>query len=153
MMLNGFLNKQKKNFGQGMVELALTLPIFLLLLYGIFEIGRLVFMYSAVLNASRDAARYAAAADAVRANDAGYQEYYKDCEGIRLRAQTVSAIVNLSASDAVLVSYDGGPGYGGMMMQPRLTCASCHAPDGLGGGHWMHAESSPILHMKFTTPC
>lgn len=109
-MLNCSSNKQRKSIGQGMVELALTLPLFLLLLYGIFEVGRLVFMYSAVLNASRDAARYAAAADAVRANDSGYQEYYKDCEGIRLRAQTVSAFVDLSASDAVTVSYDSGPG-------------------------------------------
>jgi Flp pilus assembly protein TadG len=111
-MLNGFANRGKRSIGQGMVELALTLPLFLLLLYGIFEIGRLVFMYSAVLNASRDAARYAAAADAVMANDAGYQEYYKDCEGIRTRAQTVSAFVNLSASDAVTISYDSGPGTG-----------------------------------------
>jgi len=56
-MVNELLNKRKRNLGQGMVELALVLPLFLLLLYGIFEIGRLVFMYSAVLNASRDAAR------------------------------------------------------------------------------------------------
>jgi len=25
-----------------------------------------------------------------------------------------------------------------MMMQPRLTCADCHASDGRGGEHWMH---------------
>lgn len=39
-----------------------------------------------------------------------------------------------------IISYQGGPDYGGMMMQPRLTCASCHAPDGRGGGHWMHMD-------------
>jgi hypothetical protein len=112
IMINGLLNKSKRCKGQGMVELALVLPLFLLLLYGIFEIGRLVFMYSAVLNASRDAARYAGAADAVRANDASYLEYYKDCEGIRTRAQKVSAFVNLSATNAITVSYDSGPGTG-----------------------------------------
>ena len=105
IMLNGLSNKKKKSIGQGMVELALVLPLFLLLLYGIFEVGRLIFMYSAVLNASRDAARYAAAADAVRANDASYLEYYKDCNGIRDRARNVSAFVDLSSGDAVSISY------------------------------------------------
>lgn len=108
-MLNGLSNKRKRSFGQGMVELALVLPLFLLLLYGIFEVGRLIFMYSAVLNASRDAARYAAAADAVMANDASYLEYYKDCDGIRLRARNVSAFVDLSSSSAIVISYDSGP--------------------------------------------
>lgn len=111
-MVNGFIKMRKSSKGQGMVELALVLPLFLLLLYGIFEIGRLVFMYSAVLNASRDAARYAAAADAVRANDSTYLEYYKDCDGIRTRARNVSAFVNLTASNAITISYDSGPGTG-----------------------------------------
>jgi Flp pilus assembly protein TadG len=109
-MFNGLMGKRKKNLGQAMVELALTLPLFLLLLYGIFEVGRLIFMYSAVLNASRDAARYAAAADAVRSGDTTYLEYYKDCDGIRARARNVSAFVDLSASSAISISYDSGPG-------------------------------------------
>lgn len=111
-MINELLNKRKRFKGQGMVELALVLPLFLLLLYGIFEVGRLVFMYSAVLNASREAARYAGAADAVRANDASYLEYYKDCEGIRARAQNISGFVNLTATNAITISYDSGPGTG-----------------------------------------
>ena len=108
-MINVLKQKARRTIGQGLVELALTLPIFLVLVYGIFEVGRMIFMYSAVLNASRDAARYAAAADGVRANDAGYTEYYMDCEGIRERADNVSSFVDLSASDAILISYDKGP--------------------------------------------
>jgi len=104
-MIIGIKHTGKRNFGQGLVELALTLPIFLLVVYGIFELGRAIFMYSAVLNASRDAARYAAAADNVRANDAAYLEYYKDCAGIKNRAKTVSSFVDLSASDAIAISY------------------------------------------------
>lgn len=109
-MFIGIKDKNKKSTGQALVELALALPIFLILMYGVFEVGRLIFMYSAVLNASRDAARYAAAADAVQAGDAAYLEYYKDCNGIRTRAQNVSAFVDLSASDAITISYDSGPG-------------------------------------------
>jgi cytochrome c oxidase subunit 2 len=36
------------------------------------------------------------------------------------------------------IPYEGGAGVGGMMMQPRLACVSCHGPDGKGGEHWMH---------------
>ena len=104
-MINVLKHKGKRTIGQGLVELALTLPIFLLVVYGIFELGRAIFMYSAVLNASRDAARYAAAADGVQANDTAYLEVYKDCDGIRDRAKTVSSFVDLSANDAILISY------------------------------------------------
>jgi cytochrome c oxidase subunit II len=31
------------------------------------------------------------------------------------------------------ISYAGGPDFGGMMMQMRLTCASCHGADAHGG--------------------
>ena len=109
-MVSTRFRKRFQEKGQGMVEFALTFPIFLMLVYGIFEVGRMIFMYSAVLNASRDAARYAAAADAVMANDSTYTEYYIDCEGIRARATNVSAIADLSASDAIKIRYDKGPG-------------------------------------------
>ncbi|MBP8997264.1 MAG: pilus assembly protein [Anaerolineaceae bacterium] len=109
-MVSTRFRKRFQEKGQGMVEFALTFPIFLMLVYGIFEVGRMIFMYSAVLNASRDAARYAAAADAVMANDTSYTEYYIDCEGIRARAENVSAIVDSSAGDSILISYDSGPG-------------------------------------------
>lgn len=39
------------------------------------------------------------------------------------------------------VAYTGGPEFGGMMMGMmnfRLTCASCHGPEGRGGIHTMH---------------
>lgn len=39
------------------------------------------------------------------------------------------------------LGYTGGPRFGGMMMggmNPWLTCASCHGPEGRGGVHLMH---------------
>lgn len=38
------------------------------------------------------------------------------------------------------MSYTGGPDFSGMMMNPPLTCASCHGPTGEGGRHVMHME-------------
>lgn len=51
----------KKNFGyqgQELLEYALLLPIFLLLVMGIFDLGRVVYYYSAMNNAVREGARY-----------------------------------------------------------------------------------------------
>ena len=58
--------KMKKNFegkkpAQAMVEFAIALPVLLLLLYGILEAGRLLFLYSTVVTASRQAVRYGSA--------------------------------------------------------------------------------------------
>ena len=93
--------------GQGMVEFALTLPIFLLLLFGIFEVARLVFLYSAVFTASRDAARYAGATGD---SPAGV-EYYRDCDGILARADRVSSFANI---EEILIEYDHGPDNNGV---------------------------------------
>lgn len=45
--------------GQALVEFALVIPIFLLLLFGIIEGGRFVFFYEMLSNATREGARYA----------------------------------------------------------------------------------------------
>jgi Flp pilus assembly protein TadG len=54
-------NITKKNKAQAMVEFAIVLPILLLLLYGILEAGRLLFIYSTIVTASRQAVRYGSA--------------------------------------------------------------------------------------------
>lgn len=62
--------------GQSLVEFALVVPIFVLIVLGIFDVGRAVFNYSTVANAAREGAREAVVnqdAVAVRAaaKDAG----------------------------------------------------------------------------------
>jgi len=47
----------RKNKAQAMVEFAIALPILLMLLYGILEAGRLLFLYSTIVTASRQAVR------------------------------------------------------------------------------------------------
>jgi len=44
--------------GQTLVEFALILPILLLMLIGIFDFGRAVFIYNAISNGAREGARY-----------------------------------------------------------------------------------------------
>jgi Flp pilus assembly protein TadG len=49
------LGKHKK--GQSMVEFALLLPLFVLLIIGIFDLGRAFFSFIAIMNAAREGAR------------------------------------------------------------------------------------------------
>jgi hypothetical protein len=97
-----FLQKIK---GQGIVEFALVLPLLLILVFGIIEAGRLLFIYSAVLSSSREAARYGSAAGEIT----GYVPYYGDCNGIRAAAMRIGRFAGVAATD-VSISYDHGPG-------------------------------------------
>ncbi len=68
------LNKIKNKKGQSIVELALLLPVILMLLLGIVEFGRVYGSYMIITNASRQGAR----AGAVGANDADVIQIVKD---------------------------------------------------------------------------
>jgi len=87
-----------------MAEFALALPILLLVLFGLLEVGRAVFMYSAVTNASRDAVRYATAYGVNESNVLHYQ----NCAEIRNTAKRVAFLLPLS-NDDIAITYDTGP--------------------------------------------
>ena len=56
-MIRSAITRQQ---GVAMVEFAIALPLLLLLLFGIAEFGRMLFQYNSLLQAGRDAGRYAA---------------------------------------------------------------------------------------------
>jgi Flp pilus assembly protein TadG len=90
---------------QAIVEFAIAAPILFALLFGVFEFGRLVFVYSAVTNASREAVRFASA---VGYDDDG-EIKYKHCAGIREVARRSAYFMNLQDAD-ITITYDHGPG-------------------------------------------
>ena len=51
-------NLWKREKGQSMVELAILLPILLIILLGIIDFGRVFFAYVTITNAAREGARY-----------------------------------------------------------------------------------------------
>ncbi len=53
----GALNRSKER-GQSLVELALILPVLILVLLGILDFGRAFYAYNAISNAAREGARY-----------------------------------------------------------------------------------------------
>lgn len=50
---------RQKNHGQELVEYALTLPLLVMFLMAILDMGRGVYYYSAIYNAAREGARFA----------------------------------------------------------------------------------------------
>src|SRR4051794_20502352 len=48
----------RRSRGQALVEFALVIPIFILLLFGLLDVGRLVYINNALSEGAREAARY-----------------------------------------------------------------------------------------------
>lgn len=101
------MKKNRNPRGQAFVEFALVLPILLVMVYGLFEVGRMIFIYTTVVSASREAARYAAA---VGRNNAGIPRF-QDCAGMRAAAQRVGIMAGIRDED-VVISHDSGGGGG-----------------------------------------
>jgi hypothetical protein len=95
---------QTKAPGQGLVEFALVIPIFLLLVMGIIEFGHLFSVVISTYTASREATRYGTA---VGPNDLGVP-HYLDCAGIQATAMRLGAMGGVDAYD-VEIRYDHGP--------------------------------------------
>lgn len=74
--------------GQSLVEVALVLPVFILAIVGLFDVGRLVFAYNTVSNAARQAVRVAIV----------------DQQQARVEAKATDALISLDLP-AVTVTY------------------------------------------------
>src|SRR5258707_2077203 len=107
-MLSKKLNT-KKSKAQAMVEFAIALPVLLALLYGILETGRLVFLYSTIVNASRQAVRYGATTGTGNGTGNVNEKRYQDCDQIRKVAKDLAYISSFSDSD-ITIDNDTGPG-------------------------------------------
>jgi Flp pilus assembly protein TadG len=100
MAINMYSQKRNKQVrrGQALVEFAIALPVLLVLLVGIMEVGRMILTYTLVNNSSRDAVRYASA---VGRGDDGLLKY-NNCAGIKAIARKSAFIVTLSS---ISISY------------------------------------------------
>ena len=115
----------RKSKAQAMVEFAIVLPILLLVVYGLIEVGRLVFIVASVNNATRQAARYGSTSGV---GDNGVPRY-EDCGGIR-RAFKQSDFLNVVANDnqGIKIWLDKGVDASG---NPINRVEYCTSPGGL----------------------
>ena len=104
--------------GQSMVEFSMVLPILMLVIFGLLEVGRAVFMYAAVVNASREAVRYATAYGV----DESDVLHYQNCAEIRNTAKQVGFLLPLE-NDNISIEYDSGPDPDtGVVPAPFASC-------------------------------
>lgn len=95
----------QKSKAQAMVEFALVLPVLLVLLYGLLEAGRLLFIYSTIVTASRQAVRYGSTTGL----GTGTVPRFQDCAGIRAAAQRTDFLDSFEDED-IVIQWDTGPG-------------------------------------------
>ena len=110
----------RKSRAQALVEFAIVLPLLLLLLYGLLEAGRLLFLYANVVTASRQAVRYGSATGVGNGTGNPSEPRYQDCDGIRGAA---SKTAFLGAFDTIDIYWDNGP-----TSPPQLGTPYCANP-------------------------
>ena len=145
----------RKYAGQGMVEFALALPILLLVVYGLLETGRLLFIYSSTVTAARQAVRYGST---IGTNDSGIP-FYRDCSGINDAANRVGFI---NSFNDINITYDRGPGgtngvaIPGVNPDPTVdTCSSMNDNTLQNGDRikvQVSAEWAPIISVSRLIP-
>jgi Flp pilus assembly protein TadG len=96
------LKSRNREKAQTMVEFMLVFPFILLITYGIIEVGRAVFIYSAVNIAAREGARYG-----IAAGDVGGIPQYADCQGIRNAVRKTAFLISIPDSN-INIQYDNG---------------------------------------------
>lgn len=102
-LYSGNKPKTRKKRGQAAVEFALAMPILMLIIVGLLETGRLVFIYGSVVTASREATRYGSTVGLVNGNPDAFQ--YQNCAGIIQMAQDRAFLIDPS-NLTVTIEYD-----------------------------------------------
>lgn len=93
--------RTKEHRGQSLVEFALALPVFLLIVFGIVEFGMLIFSVAVVNGSAREGARYGAAK--------GVNNQYYNCSGIESAVTGTGNLIGMTAAN-VNITYDDGAG-------------------------------------------
>jgi len=122
---------QSQDRGQAFVEFALIVPIFVLVLIGVFDVGRLVFASNDASHAARDAARFASVSPV-------------DCDSIfyvvQHQTQGASGVSVTVSYRAAPSSSNQNPGWSNVC--PAYNAATTYDNDPATGT--MSATSTPI---------
>lgn len=87
--------------GQALVELVLVLPIFLALLFGIIDLGRVIWANDSVANAAREGSRWAS----VHAGTPGVSPYNKRVSKDEIKAYTKGFVIAGGVDTTVAVCF------------------------------------------------
>ena len=130
--------------GQAMVEMAISIPLLLMLMVGIFEVGRAYETWQVLTNAAREGARMAVTPSGTPSNTTALIRQYM-ADGQLTKSATAPVIVNKGASinvngtavsaSAVTVDYP----FEFIMLQPIVRLVAPSAT--VGGPLTMHATA------------
>jgi Flp pilus assembly protein TadG len=110
--------------GQALVEFALALPIFMLIVFGVFDLGRAVYAYNTIGNAARDGARVAVVNQIPTSPDCNESRPIEDAADPHWSIKSCAALsaVSLGVKDTdVTVTYSAPPG-------TTLVCPATPSP-------------------------
>jgi Flp pilus assembly protein TadG/cell division septation protein DedD len=110
---------QPRTRGQALVEFALILPILLLLVAGIFDFGRALFVFSEVSNSAREAVRYGTNTDV-----ADSSTLLLDCTSIRARAVSMFSLPPTTVTITAYIERPSGSSFS------KLPCATTKVETG-----------------------
>src|SRR5262249_9415845 len=92
---------RKRQNGQGLVEFALILPMLLVLLFGIIDMGWIAFNFSQTYNGVREGVRYGSVSGFTATKQ------YLDCATIRATIIRLAGFSGISAGNITIIYDDG----------------------------------------------
>jgi Flp pilus assembly protein TadG len=133
------MGKRTSESGQSLVEFALAIPVFLLLMFGLFDLGRVVYAYNTISNASRESVRVSIVnqtvtdveAEAIQQavslglTNADVTPAYVDTNGV---ACATPIAVNCLASVTIVYSFVPATPVIGQMIGPLQLTAATEMP-------------------------
>ena len=121
--------RRRSERGQGLVEFALVFPVFILLLFGILDLGRAVYAYNTIGDAAREGARVAIVNQIQTSTDCLQDRPIQDLSdphwSIKACAIRWANALEVKASD-VTVSYAPPPGMT-LTCTPTVVSVGCIA--------------------------
>jgi hypothetical protein len=116
--------RARRSRGQGLVEFAMALPVFILLFFGVFEFGRLMQSYVTIQHAVEEASRYATTGDR-----------YQDGTGVREAAIVQAALDATTGLNVVSSAGSGSPGYFHVTIRSSRSGPNPMEADNAGGAN------------------
>lgn len=92
--------------GQSLLEFALVVPVLMIIFFGIFDFGRVIFEYAQVMNGAREGARYGSVSGTEQQQATINGTQYRHCDGIRA-AVTRTFAVPVDVRE-IRIQYDDG---------------------------------------------
>jgi TadE-like protein len=141
--LNG--DTRRKSKAQGLLEFALILPILLMVIFAIIDLGWIAFNFSQLYNAAREATRYGSVPGFP---PAGGQYQYLDCPAIRNRLVTQAGFSGIKANwtDIHIYYDDGRPASGSVAASganPAEVVGTCDSAFAQNASYVPQSPSQP----------